>query len=189
MKPQEPERPWSATVVETLQKNPYFSVLLQHVTVTDGTHRDYYTVDFPRPAVGIIARRGGNFLLLRQYRFIVDEFVWAIPSGGVAESETPAAAAARELEEETGYRAESLVHLMYCYASYGCSNQRFEIFLAEGLIETGNVADANEVLGVKWFSHQDLLGLLLTNGVVANWSLSPLLLILLREALPQPNTE
>jgi ADP-ribose pyrophosphatase len=178
-----PEKPWPAKIVETLLHNPYFSVLLQHVIVPDGTERVYYTVNFAAPAVGVIARRGSDILLVRQYRFIVDEFVWAIPSGGVAKGEPVASAAARELEEETGYRAGVLEPLMYCYASYGCSNQRYEIFLADHLEETGVALDCNEVLEARWFSREELLELILNNGVVDNLSLSPLLLILLREAL------
>lgn len=174
-------KPWSATVVETLSANPYFSVLLQHVTVPDGTHRTYYTLDFPAPAVGIVARRGTDVLLLRQYRFIIDEYVWAIPSGGSAVGETPHAAAARELLEETGYTARSMSPLMHCYASYGCSNQRYDIFLAEDLEDSGSPIDANEVLDVRWFTREELLALIRANGIVDNLSLSPLLLVLLED--------
>jgi hypothetical protein len=58
------KKPWHATVVDTLLENPYFSVLLQRVIVPDGTNRTYYTLDFPSPVVGIVARRGTDMLLL-----------------------------------------------------------------------------------------------------------------------------
>jgi 8-oxo-dGTP pyrophosphatase MutT (NUDIX family) len=185
--PSDPRRPWSATVVETLTANPYFSVLLQHVTVTDGTHRTYYTLDFATPAVGIVARRGTDVLLVRQYRFIVDEYVWAIPSGGVAHGETPRSAAMRELKEETGYEARSMAPLLHCYASYGCGNQRYDIFVADGLEDSGSPVDDNEVLDVRWFSADELLALIQTNGIVDNLSLSPLLFVLLDDRVnPRP---
>ncbi|HEY7993589.1 MAG TPA: NUDIX hydrolase [Candidatus Eremiobacteraceae bacterium] len=180
--PVEP-RPWTTRSVETLASNPYFALLLQHVTVNDGTDRQYYTIQFPSPAVGIVARRGNDVLLVRQYRFIVDEFVWAIPSGGTAPGELLADAALRELEEETGYRARSIEPLMHCWASYGCSDQRYEIFLAPEVEHTGNQHDANEVLEVRWFSREELTDLILNNGVVDNLSLSPLLFILFRDGL------
>ena len=178
--PDKPARPWSAQIVDTLLSNPYFSVLLQRVTVTDGSERTYYTVDFPAPAVGIIARRGDDVLLVRQYRFIVDEYVWAIPSGGAAAGESPIDAARRELLEETGYHAGRLEPLMFCYASYGCSNQRYEIFVADDLEESGATIDANEVIEARWFAREELVDLILRNGVVDNLSLSPLLLLLLK---------
>ncbi|HEY7980440.1 MAG TPA: NUDIX hydrolase [Candidatus Eremiobacteraceae bacterium] len=182
-------KPWSATVVETLAANPYFSVLLQDVVVPDGSHRSYFTLHFPTPAVGIVARRGTDVLLLKQYRFIVDEYVWAIPSGGVAEGETPRDAAQRELLEETGHTARSLSPLMHCYASYGCSDQRYEIFLADGLEESGSPIDGNEVLEIRWFSKEELLVLIAANGIVDNLSLSPLLLVLLEDARQAPGTD
>lgn len=178
-----PPKPWSSRIVDTLLRNPYFSVLLQHVIVPDGSERVYYTVNFQAPAVGIVARRGTDVLLVRQYRFIVDEFVWAIPSGGVAEGEPVAAAAVRELQEETGYRAGRMEPLMYCYASYGCSNQRYEIFVADDVVETGTAVDGNEVLETRWFTREELIELIEANGVVDNLSLSPLLLVLLRAQL------
>jgi 8-oxo-dGTP pyrophosphatase MutT (NUDIX family) len=178
-------KPWHATVIGALLENPYFSVLHQQVIVPDGTSRTYYTLDFPRPAVGIVARRGTDILLLHQYRFIVDEYVWAIPSGGAAEGESLEAAAARELIEETGYRAGSLKPLLDCYASYGCSNQRFVIFIAEDLMTAADRFDTNEVISSKWFSREEVLALIRSNGITDNLSLSPLLLVLLRDAIAE----
>ena len=63
---------WKVELVETLTRNPWFGVLLQRVTQPDGSAAPYYTIDFPNRAVGVVVRRGDEFLLIRQYRFIVD---------------------------------------------------------------------------------------------------------------------
>ena len=174
-------KPWRANVIDTLTENPYFSVRLQDVEVTDGSKRTYYTIHFPGPAVGVVARRGTDVLLVRQYRFIVDEYVWAIPSGGVVPGELPAEAAIRELEEETGHTATAIEPLLDCYASYGCSDQQFKIFLATDVTEIVAPFDGNEVIETKWFSREELLELIDRNGVVDNLSLSPLLYVLLND--------
>ncbi len=178
------KRPWSARVARTLTENPYFAVRLQDVTVTDGSSRTYYTIHHPAPAVGLVARRGTDVLLIHQYRFIVDEYVWAIPSGGLAAGETLAAAAVRELEEEAGYTAASVVPLLSCYASYGCSDQRYEIFLADEVSPIAVPPDRNEVIEARWFSRPELLALIRRNGIVDNLSLSPLLYVLLHDREP-----
>src|SRR5205823_11961226 len=90
------EKPWQVRGTSTLHQNPYFSVLQQEVLVNRQTQIDFYSISFPRPAVGILARRGTELLLLRQYRFFVDEYVWAIRSGCVAHGESVEQAAAQE---------------------------------------------------------------------------------------------
>ena len=172
-------KPWRANVVDVLTQNPHFSVRLQGVVVTDGSSRTYYTIHFPGPAVGVVARRGTDVLLVHQYRFIVDEYVWAIPSGAVAPGEPARDAAIRELEEETGYTASDVVPLLECYASYGCSDQQFKIYLASDVREIPEPFDGNEVIETKWFTREELLELIKRNGVVDNLSLSPLLYVLL----------
>jgi ADP-ribose pyrophosphatase len=173
-----PTPPWSATVRASLLETPYFNVLLQDVRVTDGSARTYVTIDFPRPAVAIVPCRGDEILLVRQYRFIVDEYVWAIPSGSADAGESLGTAASRELFEETGYVADTVEPLLWCYASYGCSNQRFETFVARGLRLTGSF-DPNEVMDTRWFTRQEVRELIGKNGVVDSLSLSPLLFVLL----------
>lgn len=174
-------RPWRVLSSRSLHENPYYAVVSEEIEIEDGSCREYYTIRFPRPAVGVVVRRGSSFLLLRQYRHIIDEYVWAIPSGGTAQGETLVEAALRELEEETGYSTVSLEHLVSCYASYGCSNQRFEIFLANSVHQVSSQFDESEVLEIRWFSRQEVLDMVNRNGIVDNLSLSPILLSLLRD--------
>jgi len=176
---------WRVERVEPITRNPWFAVLLQHVIMPDGSSTRYYTVDFPAPAVGVVVRRGDEFLLIEQYRFIVDEHVWAIPSGGLLPGETIAQAAAREMEEETGYLpSKPLEHILGYYPSYGCSNQHFELFLAEDPIPVREVRNTNEVLGTRWFKKAHVLEMVQHNQIVDGLSLTPLLLLLLHEQRP-----
>lgn len=67
--------PWQVVETEVLTRNPWFGVLRQQVRDPAGRLHGYFTVDFGGPAVGVIARRGDRYLLIHQYRFIVDEYV------------------------------------------------------------------------------------------------------------------
>jgi 8-oxo-dGTP pyrophosphatase MutT (NUDIX family) len=166
---------------ETLTRNPWFGVLRQQVRDPAGRPHTYFTVDFAGPAVGIIARRDDRYLLIHQYRFIVDEYVWAIPSGGVEAGETPLCAARRELREETGHDASEIRHLFGYYPSYGATNQRFELFLAEGVAPATGGPDPAEVLGLGWFSRDEILRMVLEGAIVDGLSLTPLAVLLLGE--------
>lgn len=177
----EPET-WRAEIVGTLTENPWFAVREQFVTRPDGQTLTYYTIDFPSPAVGVVARRGDAFLLIRQYRFIVGQWVWAIASGGIAAGESAEDAARRELLEETGYEADKLTPIVSYYPSYGCGNQEFKLFLAEDPIATGADFDRSEVHDVRWFSRGELIEMIQSNGIVDGLSLTPLLMVLLDDA-------
>jgi 8-oxo-dGTP pyrophosphatase MutT (NUDIX family) len=175
------EKGWRVLASRPVATNPYFRVLEQRVERPAGAPATYWSIDFAGPAVGIVARRPGQILLLRQYRFLVDAFVWAIPSGGVGAGETAAEAARRELEEETGLVAKRVEPLQAYYPSYGCGNQRFELFTATGLEPAARGFDRDEVLEVRWFDER-LVGRMLDDGdVVDGLSLAPLLLLSARE--------
>jgi 8-oxo-dGTP pyrophosphatase MutT (NUDIX family) len=75
---------------------------------------------------------GPAFLMVRQYRHGSDEVSIEFPGGVVEPGEEPLAAAARELEEETGYRARSIASLGWTYPNPAFMGNRFHVFLAEG---------------------------------------------------------
>ena len=173
--------PWISTSSERVFECPWFAVVRQRVRLPDRSHRLYHTLDFPRPAVAVVLRRGDQFLLIRQYRFIVDENVWAIPSGGVEPDETLEEAARREMIEETGYDSAELEHLMGFYASYGCGNQRFEVFLADNPELLDTRPDPNEVMAIRWFPRERILAMLMGDEICDALSLAPLMKLCLRE--------
>jgi ADP-ribose diphosphatase len=174
---------WKSELVRTLTRNPWFGVVEQKVTRPDGSTLPYFTIDFPRPSVGVVVRRGDQFLLIRQFRFIVGEHVWAIPSGGVEPGEDPSNAAAREMEEETGYRAQApLRHLFGYYPSYGCGNQRFELYLADDPVQVKEMPDPQEVMSTRWFPKQEVVAMIARNQIVDGLSLTPLLAVLLEDS-------
>lgn len=83
-------------------------------------------------AVGVLARLpDGRFLFVRQYRKAVEACMLEVVAGLLDPGETPEAAAHRELAEETGYRAASLLLLGSVYASPGYVDEKVEIYLAQ----------------------------------------------------------
>ena len=180
------EPAWRVLGSRTRLENPWFRVLTRDVLLPDGSEIEFHSVDFARPAVAVVARRGGRILLIRQYRLTIDREVWAIPSGGVDPSESSIEAAARELREEAALEAGSLRPLVAYHPSYGATNQLFEVFLAEDPVDSSTVIDGNEVLETRWFSEAEVLDLIFANRIVDGLSLTPLALLFLEAAHSGP---
>ena len=91
-------------------------------------------------AAVIVAIDGDDVLLVEQYRIPAGRVCLELPAGLVGdegEAESVAAAARRELEEETGYRAERVEVLGEFYSSPGMTSERFSVVRASGLTLVG----------------------------------------------------
>lgn len=86
--------------------------------------------------VGIVPVLDGNVILIRQFRIAIERELTELPAGRLEPGEEPIDCAARELEEEIGYRARKLIPIASYFASVGSSNERMDLFLALDLEKT-----------------------------------------------------
>jgi ADP-ribose pyrophosphatase len=77
-------------------------------------------------------------VLIRQFRFGSAEFTLETPGGMVDPGELPSTTAARELYEESGYRAQRIVELGYAEPNPAIFNNKVHMFLAEGCERVGS---------------------------------------------------
>lgn len=92
-----------------------------------------HVVEHPGAVVVVPALDDDRVCLIRNHRVAVGETLIELPAGTLEPPEPPAVAAERELQEETGYRAERFRPLGAFYMSPGILNERMHVFLAEGL--------------------------------------------------------
>ena len=92
----------------------------------------------------------GKVLLVRQYRYAYGESLYEIPAGKLDVGEEPMAAAARELEEEAGIKAERLELLHIDYPSPGYTNEKIYIYRAYNGQKTAAHLDEGEFLDVEY---------------------------------------
>jgi ADP-ribose pyrophosphatase len=90
-----------------------------------------------------------QILLLRQYRYTVDGYLYEIPAGKLDADETPAQCAARELKEETGCTAERIDHLLTTFTTPGFTNEQIHLYMAIGLTRGDAATEADEFLEVE----------------------------------------
>jgi ADP-ribose pyrophosphatase len=79
----------------------------------------------------------GQILTIKSYRHLVDSWQMEVPSGFIDRGETPRRAAARELGEETGYRAKKMIHVGSYTLDYSMFAQKGNVFAAYGIEQSG----------------------------------------------------
>ncbi len=87
-----------------------------------------------------------ELVLIRQYRYAAEQYLYEIPAGRLDPGETPADCAARELLEETGYRARGMQPLFTMYTTPGFTDEKIHLFLATGLEAGAHQREADEFL-------------------------------------------
>lgn len=106
-------------------------------------------------AVAVVARpTPDQVILIRQYRHATGTHLLEIPAGGLNDAEDPARAAVRELEEETGYRANRVVERARFWTTPGFTSEYMYLFEATDLVKTQINPDADEVIEVN-IVHRD----------------------------------
>ena len=144
---------WRTLIVDRLRK-------------PDGGEMEYTWMPGTDAAAVLAFTDDGKVVLTRQYRHPIRQSVLELPAGVVESGETPAEAAARELAEETGYRAGTLELLGSFFPMAGLLSNRCHIFLARDL-ELGIPApDEHEVIDVVLMDWQDIHALVLSGEPV-----------------------
>jgi ADP-ribose pyrophosphatase len=85
-------------------------------------------------------------LMIRQYRYAADGYLYEIPAGRLDKGENPRDCAARELKEETGCTAERFDHLLTIYTTPGFTDERIHLFMATGLVAGETKHEVDEFL-------------------------------------------
>jgi ADP-ribose pyrophosphatase len=106
--------------------------------------------------VGIVPVMDGNVILIRQFRISIERELIELPAGRLEPNEEPIRCAARELEEEIGYRAGKLIPLASYFASVGNSNERMHLFLALDLEKTERRLESDERIQEAVISLEDV---------------------------------
>ncbi len=99
--------------------------------------------------VEILAMTGSRVVLIKSYRPELNRYAYEIPSGTMRRGERPAAAARRELGEETGYYAKKIRHIFSGYPLLGYSDCKLHFFLATGLKKGAQRLENDESIFVE----------------------------------------
>jgi ADP-ribose pyrophosphatase len=119
----------SSTIYEGL----VFGIRRDEVIEPSGVRTTREVITHPGSVVVLPVLPDGRILLIQQYRHAARQYLWELVAGRVDPGETPKVAAARELIEETGYRAKRFRVFLDIFPTPGFLEERMFILLAEGL--------------------------------------------------------
>lgn len=133
---------------ELLYSGPLFDVARVTFEGQGGSDVVRDVIEHRGAAVILPLMDDGRVVLIRNVRHTVGKVLWELPAGTLEAGEAPSACAAREVEEETGYRAGTLVPLTDFFASPGILNERMHGFLATDLEQSAQSLDHDEEIEV-----------------------------------------
>jgi ADP-ribose pyrophosphatase len=148
---------------------------LLDVRLPDGKEARREVIRHPGAVAIVVLDDAKNVLLVRQYRAAAGKILLEIPAGTLNPGEVPLTCALRELQEETGFRAEKLDTLGGIYTAPGYTTEFIHLFYATGLIESRLNMDEDEFIEVERVPFTEALAMIDRGEIADGKSVSGLL--------------
>lgn len=149
------------------------------VELPDGVTFEQYVLKLRKGAIVVVVNER-KALMMWRHRFVIDRWVWELPGGYVDDEEDPAVTAAREVEEETGWRPLSMERLLAFQPMVSTLDAENIVFLARGAEYVGEPTDINEAERVAWIPLDDVPGMMERGEIVGSASVVGLLAAMAR---------
>jgi ADP-ribose pyrophosphatase len=146
---------------DIIYKGRVFNITVDHLVYSDGRDVKMECVRHPGSVVLLPMPAPDRIVLVRQYRYVVDRWLWELPAGTLEPNETLEAAALRECHEEVGRIAGRARKLLTLFPSPGFCDEAMNFFLLTDLRDprpddAAARQDPDEVLNVKEFTVEEV---------------------------------
>ena len=172
---------WKVISDRELYADQWLDLRTADVELPDGRHLDHRFIRMAPSAGAVLLDDQQRALLIWRHRFITGRWGWEIPMGMIDAGETPAEAAAREVEEETGWRPGQLQPLLIAQPTAGIMDSTHHIFIGTHAVEVSAPADRFESSAIQWVPLADVPGLIVKQDILSASTMAALLLLLTDE--------
>ncbi len=172
---------WKCKKSELVFDEKYFKVRKDTVELPNKETKEWIYWDSQDSAMMIALNNDRKLVMIRQYRYLVNDMVLEFRSGGLLKEENPEDGARRELGEETGYKCGRLYKLGAFYETYGQLNRRIHLFFSSDIKKSEQKPDKGEDgfedVEVEFIDYEKAIELALANKIVAMGSSLAILLL------------
>jgi 8-oxo-dGTP pyrophosphatase MutT (NUDIX family) len=161
---------WKKLSTKKLFDHPRLLVEEDEVELASGKKIQYLRYGYGGDGVVLIAKNNkGEILFNKEYSYVPNRHLLQLPMGKIEDGEDPVPAANRELQEETGMRAEKLTVEGSYYQNHRRSDNKGIVVLAVGLVESRLEGDIEEegIEGSVWVG-ADRIGSLIKSGDIVD---------------------
>lgn len=143
---------------ELIHKGAIIDYYQDTIKIPNGNIAKWDFIKHKGAAAVVAVKEDGKLLMVRQYRNALDRETLEIPAGGLNGEEEPTdVAAARELEEETGYAAGKMELLLSLRTTVAFCNEKIDVYVATDLKRRKQHLDEDEYLDVEAHDVEELL--------------------------------
>ncbi|MGW1711253.1 NUDIX domain-containing protein [Streptomyces sp. NPDC002206] len=170
--------PWQIHGERTVYDNRWVKLTLVDVEPPGVERFEHHVVRLHHVSIAAVLDAQDRVLMLWRYRFVADKWGWELPGGIVDEGEDALATALREVEEETGWRPDSLDHVVTFQPMIGMVDSPHAIYVGKGAQHVGDPTDIEEAGHVAWVPLSDIPGLMARGELMGAGTLVALLHVL-----------
>ncbi|WP_272263610.1 NUDIX domain-containing protein [Streptomyces xanthophaeus] len=178
--------PWTIHGSRTVYENRWVNLDLVDVEPPGVERFEHHVVRLHHVAITAVIDEQQRVLMMWRYRFVPQQWGWELPGGIVDEGEDAATTAARETEEETGWRPAHVEHVVTYQPMIGMVDSPHEIFVARGAVKVGEPTDIEEAGQIAWVPLADIPGLMAEGKLMGSGTLVALLHVLASRATAAP---
>jgi len=173
-------KPWKKIDSKIILDTEHFRVRQDIVRLPNDKKKTWTYWDSRDSAMVIGMTKDKKLVMIRQFRYLVDDFVLEFSSGSLNDGDTPEEAARREFNEECGYDCSNLMKLGSFYETYGQLNRQIHIFFSSCIEKSKQMLDSGdryEDIEVELMKYEDVQELALNNKLDAMGSTLAMLLL------------